>query len=191
MPRSDEILNFWFGPPQESDYGQPRKYWFEKSAAFDEVVRRQYGVDYELAVSGSLDHMRSSPRSSLALIILFDQFPRNMFRDDPRAYATDPKARDVARWAVDSKYDHSLLPVERWFMYLPFGHSEDIADQRRSVELFRRLPQDPVNAKALESAIRHFDIVQRFGRFPHRNAVLGRDTTPEEAAFLMEPDSSF
>ncbi|MFQ5783935.1 MAG: DUF924 family protein [Alphaproteobacteria bacterium] len=187
MSRSEQILAFWFGAPGDPDHGRPRKIWFEKDAALDAEVRRCFLADYKGAAAGALDHWQETPRGALALIVLLDQFPRNMFRDDPRAYASDAKARAVARRAIDAGFDRALPPIERRFLYLPFEHSEDLADQRRSVALFRDLG----DKASIEWATRHLEIVERFGRFPHRNAALGRETTPEEAAFLKEPDSSF
>ena len=191
MSRVDGILEFWFGAADDPGYGAPREAWFKKDPAFDAEVRKRFSLDYELAAGGGLDQLRSSPRSALALILVLDQFPRNMFRDNPRAYAADAKARDVARWAIEAKFDQALLPVERQFVYLPFEHSEELADQRRSVALLARLPDDPNTRHALDWARRHLEIIERFGRFPHRNAILGRETTAEEAAFLSGPGSSF
>ena len=123
---------------------------------------------------------------------MLDQFPRNLFRDSPRAWATDALAREVARHALARGLDVTLPPVWRWFFYLPFEHSEDIHDQRLAVSLFEALvPQHPSGTEVLEYARRHHDIIARFGRFPHRNATLGRESTPEEVAFLQEPGSSF
>lgn len=175
----DDVLRFWFG-----DEDEPREEWWRKDEEFDREIRDRFGALYEEAASGALDGWRETAEGSLALVIALDQFPRNMFRGDPRSYATDEKARETARYAVDRAFDRELSPVRRSFLYMPFMHSEDLEDQRRSVELFEGM--DPGGY-----AIRHREIVERFGRFPHRNAVLGRDTTPEEAEFLREPGSSF
>ena len=174
-----DVLRFWFG-----DEDEPREEWFRKDEDFDREVRERFEGLHEQAASGALDHWRESAEGSLALVIALDQFPRNMFRGDPRSYATDEKARETARYALDRAFDRELPLVRRTFLSMPFMHSEDLEDQRRSVELFEGM--DPGGY-----AVRHKEIVERFGRFPHRNAVLGRTTTPEEAEFLREPGSSF
>jgi uncharacterized protein (DUF924 family) len=123
--------------------------------------------------------------------VLLDQFPRNMFRGTPRAFAADPLALDTARYAVEQGYDKVLLPVERLFAYLPFEHSESLADQLRACELIKPLESFPETDDAYRYALAHLDVIQRFGRFPHRNAILGRASTPEEIEFLQQPGSSF
>jgi uncharacterized protein (DUF924 family) len=185
--RVDDILAFWFGRPDESGHGQDRKIWWKKNPAFDAKVERRFHVDYTEAAAGRRDDWLEAPRSCLALILLLDQFPRNMFRGEARTYATDHRALAAAKHAIERGFDRSLPPVERKFFYLPFEHSEDLADQRRSIELFRALGDD----FSLDYVIRHLEIIERFGRFPHRNAILGRETTPEEAEFLTQPGSSF
>jgi len=134
---------------------------------------------------------QQTPHSGLALIVLLDQFPRNMFRGDPRAFATDPLAREVATHLIQHNLDQQLLPVERSFVYMPFMHSEVLADQQRSVTLFRQLAQERPYLNSVSYALKHQEIIERFGRFPHRNAVLGRSSTPEEVEFLQQPGSSF
>ena len=193
MASVDDILTFWFGQPGEPGYTEPRGRWFEHDPAFDAECARRFLATHEKAAAGGLQAWRDEPRSALALLLLLDQFPRNLFRDSPRAYATDALAREVARHALARGLDVPLPPVWRWFFYLPFEHSEDIHDQRLSVSLFEALaPQHPATgAETLEYARRHHDIIARFGRFPHRNARLGRESTPEEVAFLQEPNSSF
>ncbi len=195
MASVDDILTFWFGPPSEPGHTQPRGRWFEKDPAFDAECARRFLSTHEEAAAGGLQSWRDEPRGCLALLLLLDQFPRNLFRGTPRAFATDAQAREVARHALARGLDVSLPPVWRWFFYLPFEHSEDIHDQRLSVSLFEMLalrnPRDPGSTGTLEYARRHHDIIARFGRFPHRNAILGRESTPEEVAFLQEPNSSF
>lgn len=186
MSRVEEILGFWFGG--EEGY---REVWFRKDEAFDREVRDRFAEDYERAAAGELDGWMSSPRGCLALILLLDQFPRNLFRGDPRAFATDEKARAVADHAVSTGLDRGLSPVERMFVYLPFEHSESVEDQRRSVELFLALDAELEAPEVLDYAVRHREVIERFGRFPHRNEVLGRASTPEEEEFLKEPGSSF
>jgi len=188
----DDVLAFWFGAaPGGPGYGRAREVWFEEGAAFDAEVRRRLGAAREAAAAGRLDGWAETARGAVALVILLDQAPRNIFRGEARAFATDEKARDVAAAALARGLDRALVPAERMFLYLPFEHSERLEDQRRSLELFASLEADPATAGCLEWARRHHEVIARFGRFPHRNAVLGRATTPEEAAFLAAPDSSF
>jgi uncharacterized protein (DUF924 family) len=186
-----EILDFWFGREGEEGYGEFREAWFTKDPEFDREVRDRFEGAYEEAAAGRLEHWKDEARSCLALIILLDQFTRNMFRGDPKTYATDDKALEAARHAVEHAYDRELTPYGRLFMYLPFEHSEDLEDQRFSVELFRGLAAEMGSEDLLDYAVRHLEIIERFGRFPHRNEILGRATTPEEAEFLRGPDSSF
>jgi uncharacterized protein (DUF924 family) len=186
-----EILDFWFGREGEEGYGEFREAWFTKDPEFDREVRDRFEGAYEEAAAGRLEHWKDEARSCLALIILLDQFTRNMFRGDPKTYATDDKALEAARHAVEHAYDRELTPYGRLFVYLPFEHSEDLEDQRFSVELFRGLAAEMGSEDLLDYAVRHLEIIERFGRFPHRNEILGRATTPEEAEFLRGPDSSF
>lgn len=188
--RVDEILDFWFGKPDEPSYGKERSSWFIKNPQFDQEVRLRFLKDYEHAIAGKLDYGKN-PHSSLALILLLDQFPRNMFRGTAQAFASDPQALAEAQHAVANSFDQKLLMVQRWFIYLPFEHSENVADQHQSVQLFKALGDDPENATTIDYAIRHCAVIERFGRFPHRNKILGRETTPEEAEFLKQRGSSF
>ena len=181
------VLTFWFGAPDADGAFPFRKIWFEKSDAFDARIVDRFKADYEAAASDDLDALMASPEGCLALVILLDQFPRNMFRGDARSYATDSQARKVSRHALARGFDGSLRAHQRLFLYLPYEHSEDIADQVRYTALALSLG-DPDRMKY---AHRHREIIERFGRFPHRNAVLGRHGTPQELAFLKEPDSSF
>jgi len=187
----DEILAFWFGKPEDSEYGKPRQAWFTKDVAFDEEVRSRFLDEYHQAAMGQLNHWQESPDSCLALILLLDQFPRNMFRGQPQAFATDSQALAVAQYAVSQGFDQQLLPVQRWFIYLPFEHSENLTHQRQCVELFSTLKHDPDSASTIDYAYRHLQVIERFGRFPHRNPILGRESTPEEVVFLKQPGSSF
>ncbi|PSR18358.1 DUF924 domain-containing protein [filamentous cyanobacterium CCP3] len=191
----EEILRFWFGDPKDpgGGYGQRRRVWFKKDPAFDDVIRRRFLEDVERAIAGNLDDWRSQPRSCLALVLLLDQFPRNLFRGNARCFKGDRAALTTAYYALDRGYDQQVLPVERMFFYLPLEHSENLADQERSVELVRSLhAADPQKFEStLDYALRHREVIQRFGRFPHRNAVLGRETTTEEAEFLQQPGSRF
>jgi uncharacterized protein (DUF924 family) len=181
MSDIDAVLDFWFAD------GMPER-WFKKDAAFDAEVRTRLAAAYESAAAGGLDDWRDSPEGCLALCILLDQVPRNMFRDDPRAFATDAKALAITRHALAHGFDRRLGQSRRMFLYLPLEHSERLADQELCCALMAPLDQNPAWH---DYAVRHRDIVARFGRFPHRNAVLGRATTPAEAAFLAEAGSSF
>lgn len=186
---ADEVLRFWFGGADER--GKRRKAWFEKSAAFDREIRDRFVPLYEAAAAGERDGWKSRPYECLALIVLLDQLPRNMFRGTPRAFAADAFALQAARHAVAQGWDREFLPVERLFAYLPFEHSESLGDQERACELTRPLEGFAETFDAYRYAVAHRDIIQRFGRFPHRNAILGRASTPEEAEFLKQPGSSF
>ncbi len=196
MASAEEVLGFWFGqPPDPSlnpESARQRDYWFEKDTAFDEEFGRRFQPLHERAAAGELASWKNEPRSCLALLLLLDQFPRNVFRGTPRAFATDAQAREVARHALARGLDVTLPPVWRWFMYLPFEHSEEVNDQRLAVSLFEQLVLNhPGSRQGLDYAWQHRDIIERFGRFPHRNATLGRPSTPEEETFLQGPGSSF
>ncbi|NJL61603.1 MAG: DUF924 domain-containing protein [Methylacidiphilales bacterium] len=200
MSQANEILDFWFGIPTEPGYGKPRNVWFSQDSEFDNQIRSRFLQDYEQAAQGLLDEWQNSAETCLALILLLDQFPRNLFRDTPQAFATDEKALSVAQNAILQGYDKQsltlkayriLLPVQRWFIYLPFEHSENLDDQRQAVDLFKELSQYPDSASAIEYAIRHMEIIERFGRFPHRNVILGRTSTAEEQQFLQQAGNSF
>ncbi len=191
MSQANQILDFWFGKPDEADYGKPRKVWFTKNPEFDQEVRSRFLIDYQQAAAGHLDDWKASPLGCLALIILLDQFPRNMFRGQPQTFATDPQALAYAQHTVAQGFDKELLPIQRGFVYLPFEHSENLAHQRQAIELFSTLKDYPECASGVDYAHRHLKVIERFGRFPHRNKILGRETTPEEAEFLKQPGSSF
>ncbi len=192
MPsEADEVLSFWFGCEDEPGYGEFRNAWFQKDPGFDEKIRERFGSLYERAAAGELDGWRESAESCLALVICLDQFSRNMFRGDGRTHAADGKALETARYAVEHALDRELPPFQRMFVYMPFMHSENLEDQRRSVELFGRLAEKPGAPDVTSYAAGHKEIIERFGRFPHRNRILGRKTTQEEAEFLQGPGSSF
>jgi uncharacterized protein (DUF924 family) len=167
-----QVLDFWFG-------AGPQK-WFSKDDAFDAAIRQRFLPAYEAAAAGRLSDWEATPEAALALLILLDQFPRNMFRGSPRAFAADPLALAIAKRAVAQNFDRQLDLPKRNFFYLPFQHSENLVDQQRCVELSRQSS----DAEGVKWAELHADIIRRFGRFPHRNAVLGRVSTPEEQAFL-------
>jgi uncharacterized protein (DUF924 family) len=167
-----QVLDFWFG-------AGPQK-WFSRDDAFDAAIRQRFLPTYEAAAAGRLNDWQATPEGALALLIVLDQFPRNMFRRSPRAYAADALALAVAKRAVAQNFDRQLDLPKRNFFYLPFQHSENLGVQERSVELSRQNS----DAEGVKWAELHADIIRRFGRFPHRNAVLGRVSTPEEQAFL-------
>ncbi len=169
----DEVIGFW------RDAG-PQK-WFAKDEAFDEACRR-FLLTHEAAARGDLNDWELTPEGALALVLLLDQFPRNMFRGTRRVYQTDPVALMVADRAIERTFDQAVAPELRRFFYLPFMHSENLPDQERSVALNEALGE----AESIRWAHHHRDIVARFGRFPHRNAILGRASTPEEEVFLAE-----
>lgn len=195
MVNYQDILDFWFGQETDPEYGTERSQWFTKNPDFDDQMRSLFLPHYNLAASGKLESWQAQPASCLALIILLDQFPRNAFRDTPQAFATDPLALAATNFALDRQFDQALLPVQRWFIYLPLEHDENLANQERSVQLFLALKDDPQNnphnSDTYNYALRHRDIIAKFGRFPHRNAILGRKSTPAEIEFLQQPGSSF
>jgi uncharacterized protein (DUF924 family) len=180
-----EVLAFWFrNAPRD-------KRWFEKDDAFDREIREGFLALYEDADTGRLTRWKDSAGECLALIVVLDQFPRNMFRGTSRAFATDPLALDAARHAVQRGFDRQMQPCERLFVYLPFEHAESLAEQEISCELSKPLEGFAETEDVYRYALAHRDIIARFGRFPHRNAILGRASTPEETEFLKGPGSSF
>lgn len=186
----DEILDFWFGPQASDAYGSARVEWFRKDPAFDAQIRAHFGTPIETALAGGFADW-TSPRGTLARILLLDQFTRNTFRDTPRAFAGDTLALSLAEQAVARGDDGHLIPVERWFMYMPFVHAESPRAQQRSLELYRQLRDTTGLAEPLVWAERHAKVVELFGRFPHRNAILGRESTAQETAFLGTQGSRF
>ena len=174
----ERVLDFWF-----SD--RVRSRWFDASAAFDEEIRATFGDTYRAAAEGELLDWARSPEGALALVIVLDQFPLNMFRGKPASFAGEAQARRVAAEAIARGFDATLNDEQKGFLYLPFMHSEDLDDQRRSVDLYERAGLED----GLKWARHHLAIVERFGRFPHRNAVLGRESTPEERAYLEQEDA--
>lgn len=192
MADIEEILTFWFDeirdePAYFEEYA-PR--WFAQNADFDRQIVQRFQADYKLAAQGQLDHWTETARGGLALILVLDQFPRNMFRNDPRAFATDPLAQQIAEQMTAAGFDRQLRLVERYFVYVPFMHSENRAHQQRSVQLFQQLVEERAYFDT-PYVVRHQEVIDRFGRFPHRNTVLGRASTPEELEFLKQFGSSF
>lgn len=182
-----EVLDFWFGSATA-----PRAEWFRKDPVFDATIRQRFGPAIEQALAGTLTGWDTSAQALLAQVILLDQFTRNAFRDTARAFAGDPRALALARDLVDRGWDHELTPLQRWFAYLPFEHAEDLAMQQESLRLFDALAQEhPALADAALWAHKHQEVIARFGRYPHRNALLGRESTPEEQLYLQQPGSGF
>lgn len=169
----DAILAFWRGA------GRDR--WYKRDDGFDAAVRERFHATWQAAFAGELSAWEAHDDGALALVIVLDQFPRNMFRGDAMTFCSDALAREVAGRAIDRGVDARIDPLLREFLYLPFEHSEHLADQERCVALFRQNSTHPENLKYAED---HADIIRRFGRFPHRNRILGRDMTAEEQAFL-------
>jgi len=184
----EDVLDFWFG----DDPTLFREAWFRTDPTFDAACRARFGTVLEAARTGALDSWAETPRGTLALVIVLDQFSRNIHRGTPDAFAADPRARALADAAVARGDDHHLGPIERSFLYLPFEHVENLADQDISVRLSETLRGTYDSAdRAIDYAERHRDVIRRFGRFPHRNAILGRASTPQELAYLAEPGSGF
>lgn len=190
-PRVAEVLAFWFGEPAERALGRPHDAWFRKDDAFDASIRARFGALLDEARAGGLAGWEADDDGALALLVVCDQFPRNLFRGDARAFALDARALALAKCVVTEGRDARLRPVERAFVYLPFEHSESLADQREAVRLFGTLRNDPHAGGYLEWAVRHLEVIDRFGRFPHRNDALGRASTAQELAFLSQPGSRF
>jgi uncharacterized protein (DUF924 family) len=188
---SEEVLEFWFGRPGDPDYGAHRQAWFRRDDAFDAEIARRFGALQRRARDGALDGWAETARGALALLVLLDQFSRNLHRESPEAFASDPKALAVAKDAIARGHDRAVTPLQAHFFYLPFEHSEALAEQERGVALMQAMPEHDGKENAVSYAVRHRDVIARFGRFPHRNAVLGRETTAEEQAFLAENERGF
>jgi uncharacterized protein (DUF924 family) len=187
----NKILDFWFDKPSSNNYGMFRPSWFEVNPELDREICDRFLTNYQAAARGNLDTWKETPLGCLALILLLDQIPRNIYRGTPQAFATDRQASDLAKYAVANGFDNQLLPIQRWFIYLPLEHSENLTDQRQCIELFEKLPPSPDKQMGVDFARKHYQIIEQFGRFPHRNQILGRETTAEEAEFLQQPGSSF
>jgi uncharacterized protein (DUF924 family) len=189
--RAKALLDAWFGPPADPGCEQHREVWFKSTEQFDAALREAFLADYRAAAASALDSWEATPEGALALVLLLDQIPRNIFRGQPRAYSTDPAARAAADRALAKGFDWLTPPVRRLFFYMPFHHSENLDDQRRSRALFDALPRNPDRRGSLRRyGLPYLEVIERFGRFPHRNATLGREATPEEVAFLAECSQS-
>ena len=176
----EDVIRFWFEELSPDD-------WYGPPPRVDAEIAARFGETYEALKDGVPPAWLDDPEGALAAILVLDQFPRNMFRGAPQAFATDARALALSKRAIDQGLDMKLPPEKRCFVYIPFQHSEDLAVQRRSLELFTALG----NPENLDFARRHEAIIARFGRFPHRNEILGRESTPEEEEFLKQPGSSF
>jgi uncharacterized protein (DUF924 family) len=196
MEKICEILQFWFGNDPEKP-GSKAEQWWKKDPEFDAAIRQRFGEERRRAVEGTLETWKDSPRGTLAWIILLDQFSRNLFRDDPEAFAHDALSREACKQGMEKGFDRQLGFNERVFFYMPLMHSEDRSDHRLALEAYRHMAEEapPELKGALENnfqyARRHAEIIERFGRYPHRNKVLGRRSTEEEIEFLKQPGSSF
>lgn len=194
--KQEEILRFWFGEDSLHPLANQQK-WFSKDPAFDMLVTEKFGAMLADAETGAFDDWPKSKNGSIAAILLCDQFPRHVFRDEPRALAFDERALRAAQIAIAHGFDKTMSHVERCFLYLPYEHSERLEDQQRAVELFSELARHAHEAEgrfiasALDYAIRHHEIISRYGRFPHRNQILGRASTKDEQRFLRQPGAFF
>jgi len=198
METAESLHACWFGgKADDAAADRQSKLWWKKSDAQDAELAARFAPLVEAARAGKLDSWADTPQGALALVLLTDQLPRNIYRDTAASFASDPIARTVATAIVDKGMDRKLEPIERVFLYLPFEHAESMADQDRSVSLFTKLfneapaPQLERYRYFLTYALRHRRVIERFGRFPHRNAIIGRESTPDEVSFLQEPGSSF
>jgi uncharacterized protein (DUF924 family) len=199
METPDIVRKYWFGSALDDAavIAERAPLWWSKNPEVDNEIRQRFESYVIKAGSRELDHWASNPQDRLALILLTDQFPRSIYRDSRKAFAFDSQALSLSRDGIDAGFDLILRPLERVFFFLPLEHSESLEDQERSVSLFRKLAdeagpdQKPTFAEYFDFAVRHRDIINRFGRFPHRNEVLGRISTPEERSFLQQPGSTF
>lgn len=197
----DRVLNFWFGNLKENELPSEeyRKKWWIKDHENDMQIKDLYGDDLDLAIRGELDEWKTTPAGTMALILLFDQFTRNIYRDTREAFSQDQKALVICINGLNKAFDDALHPIQRAFYYMPLMHSEDISMQEKSIECFSNLVKQFKTPESIshmvsdnyEYAIKHYEIVKRFGRYPHRNAILGRESTLEEIEFLNGPGSSF
>jgi uncharacterized protein (DUF924 family) len=185
------IGDFWFGDPDGADFGEDRDFWFGGGPEVDAEIRRNFHDDYRRAAVGEYDVWRDGRHSCLALIVLLDQFPRNIYRGHARSFAADSLALATAKHAVEQPWHAGLTAVEKLFVSLPFEHSENLVDQDRCVALVEAIDDHPKKQEWLDYAVRHRVIIERFGRFPHRNEILGRPSTPEELAWLGDGGHRF
>lgn len=191
--QAQDVLDFWFLPADDPAYGSVRQEWFRKDDGFDATIASRFGQQIELALAGGLREWDADGAAGmLARILVLDQFTRNAYRDQPKSFAGDALALAAATALVDAGLDAQLTPLQRWFAYMPFEHAEDARMQERAVQLFTELAKGDARFNdALDYALRHRGVIARFGRFPHRNAILGRASSAEELAFLQQPGSRF
>ena len=191
--QAQDILDFWFLPKADPAHGTVRKEWFRKDAAFDALIAQRFGHLIDIALAGGLREWDlAGTHGALARLLVLDQFTRNAYRNEAKSFAGDTLALAAAQNLVDSGAHMALTTLERWFAYMPFQHSEDARMQEQSVQLFTALAQaDPQCAGAFDYALRHRGVIARFGRFPHRNVILGRASTAEELEFLQQRGSRF
>lgn len=190
LPSYEEVLGFWFGEPGSKEHLQPNAKWFQPTDTFDEEIRQRFGALHAALRNGKLPDWYTSPRSLLATIIVLDQFSRNLCRNSSQAFENDEAALNLARHAIAKGWDKKLAPMERSFLYMPFMHAENLSAQEEGLIHFATLPSQEFQ-EALHYMKRHHRVIQRFGRFPHRNQVLGRPNTPEESSFLASPFAPF
>ena len=176
MIEAKEIISFWFSE-------KCKKCWFDSSDELDELIKQNYEKLWQLAAQGELDEWREYPMSALALVIILDQFPLNMYRDKAESFSTEAKSREIARYTIENGFHESFDDDQKLFLFLPFMHSEDMEDQNISVQLFSGAGME------IKWAEHHRDIVKQFGRFPHRNAALGRESTEQEIAWLSSEEA--
>ncbi len=191
-PRAREVLDSWFGAPDSADYNQARAQWFQSSDTLDAKLRSRFLALHQDAAAGKCDAWAATPLGACALIIVLDQFSRNLYRNQPQAFAQDAHALEIARTLIKQNKDRHLPTFyHRWFVYLPFEHDESMQSQDESLHLFTALKEEAGLTAPLEWAIKHAEVIKRFGRYPHRNKILGRPSSAAEEAFLQEPGSSF
>ena len=189
--RARALLDFWFGPAEHPECLHHKQIWFRSTPEFDAAVRENFAADHDAAAAGALTAWEEAPLSALALVMLLDQVPRNIFRSTPRAFAGDPLALAATNRALERGFDQKVPPAWRLFFYLPLEHSEILEDQQRGLDLLLALPAVQGRPSEGKMSRLHLEIIERFGRFPHRNAILGRESTAEELAFLIECEHRF
>jgi uncharacterized protein (DUF924 family) len=191
MDDAQDVLDYWFGAPGSPEFGAQRPMWFRGGPEVDRVIRDRFTERYHCAAAGECDHWLDEAGRALALVVVLDQFPRHIYRGQAPCFAADAKARAVARRILERGYDRTYLPVHRPFAYLPFGHSEDLEDQKLHLELCSAIEGHPDRQKMIDFAVLHLRIIEQFGRFPHRNVILGRESTAAELAYLASTDERF
>jgi len=189
--RAQALLDFWFGVTDHPERFHHKQIWFRSTTEFDAAVQANFAADHELAVTGAYASWEDAPLSALAHVMLLDQVPRNIFRSTPRAFSSDHLALAATNRALERGFDEVVPPCWRLFFYLPLEHSEVLADQQRGLDLMTAIPPVPDRPTEGKMSRLHLEIIERFGRFPHRNVILGRESTPEELAFLIECEHRF